>query len=99
MNNSKSEEKKFNINANKFCFTANHRASRKRVKRARHSAVRQIIKNKIKEGRWSEIWQRKTIRKKKFIFGVGYLTLVLKTSLMVGGNSANNKGSIYYKHL
>jgi len=52
MNNSKSEEKKFTINANKFCFTANHRASRKRVKRARHSAVRQIIKNKIKEGDW-----------------------------------------------
>ncbi len=25
MNNSKSEEKKFNINANKFCFTANHK--------------------------------------------------------------------------
>jgi hypothetical protein len=55
MDYSKSEEKKFNINANKFCFTTTHAAARKRVKRARHSAVRQIIKNKIKEGDWSDL--------------------------------------------
>jgi hypothetical protein len=55
MTNSKSEEKKFNINANKFCYTANHKSSRKRVKKARHSAVRRLVRNKIKEGRWNEI--------------------------------------------
>ena len=98
MNNSKSEEKKFNINANKFCFTTTHAAARKRVKKARHSAVRQLIKNKLKQGDWWT-WQRKIIRKKKYIFGVGYLTLVLKISLIVGGDNANNKGWIYYNHI
>ena len=47
MDNSKSVEKKFNINANKFYYTSTRAATRKKVKKARHSSVRQIVRNAV----------------------------------------------------
>ncbi len=55
MDNSKSVEKKFNINANKFYYTSTRAATRKKVKKARHSSVRQIVRNAIKQGRWNDL--------------------------------------------
>lgn len=55
MDNSKSVEKKFNINANKFYYTSTRATTRKKIKKARHSSVRQIVRNAIKQGRWNDL--------------------------------------------
>lgn len=55
MDNSKSIEKKFNINANKFYYTTTRASARRKVKKAKHSAVRQTIRNAIRKGGWSDL--------------------------------------------
>jgi hypothetical protein len=55
MDNSKSIEKKFNINANKFCYTTTHASARRKVKKARSGGVRRTVKEAIRKGRWIDL--------------------------------------------
>ena len=55
MDNSKSIEKKFDINANKFCYATTRTSARRKVKKARSSGIRRTVKEAIRKGNWIDL--------------------------------------------